>query len=207
MIDSSALTRISSRDLVKILMNNEWDLALSKFFLKLQDTLKSNLVGIVFPASEIYESNVLVIVRRRDLDVISEIVRIAFEIEREFGDRVSINPYIALESEDLVIKTFKETIRDNIDQKAQEEALRVFRERVLKLDYVVDVVIPSSEIYESNVLVIVRRRDLDVISEIVRIAFEIEREFGDRVSINPYIALESEDLVIKTFKETARGGN
>jgi hypothetical protein len=207
MYSSSAKAII--RGFPRVLMNVDWDLAISSFFIKLQSDLKDNLVGIVIPEGEVYESNVLVIVRRRDLDTISRILRIAGEIEDMFGGRVAINPYIALEGEENVIKAFKEASRgdDHVDQEIQRKALEIFREKLEGIDYIVDVVIPEGEVYESNVLVIVRRRDLDTISRILRIAGEIEDMFGGRVAINPYIALEGEENVIKAFKEASRGGS
>jgi hypothetical protein len=207
MYSSSAKAII--RGFPRVLMNVDWDLAISSFFIRLQSDLKDNLVGIVIPEGEVYESNVLVIVRRRDLDTISRILRIAGEIEDMFGGRVAINPYIALEGEENVIKAFKEASRgdDHVDQEIQRKALEIFREKLEGIDYIVDVVIPEGEVYESNVLVIVRRRDLDTISRILRIAGEIEDMFGGRVAINPYIALEGEENVIKAFKEASRGGS
>jgi hypothetical protein len=207
MYSSSAKAII--RGFPKVLMNVDWDLAMSSFFIRLQSDLKDNLVGIVIPEGEVYESNVLVIVRRRDLDTISRILRIAGEIEDMFSGRVAINPYIALEGEENVIKAFKEASRgdDHVDQEIQRKALEIFREKLEGIDYIVDVVIPEGEVYESNVLVIVRRRDLDTISRILRIAGEIEDMFSGRVAINPYIALEGEENVIKAFKEASRGGS
>ncbi len=99
------------RGFPRVLMNVDWDLAISRFFIRLQSDLKDNLVGIVIPEGEVYESNVLVIVKRRDLDTISKILRIAGEIEDMFGGRIVISPYIALEGEENVIKAFKEASR------------------------------------------------------------------------------------------------
>jgi hypothetical protein len=205
----SSSAKAITRGFPRVLMNVDWDLAISSFFIRLQSDLKDNLVGIVIPEGEVYESNVLVIVRKRDLDTISRILRIAGEIEDMFGGRVAINPYIALEGEENVIKAFKEASRgdDHVDQEIQRKALEIFREKLEGIDYIVDVVIPEGEVYESNVLVIVRKRDLDTISRILRIAGEIEDMFGGRVAINPYIALEGEENVIKAFKEASRGGS
>ena len=74
-------------------------------------------------------------------------------------------------------------------------------------DNLVGIVIPEGEVYESNVLVIVRRRDLDTVSRILRIAGEVEDMFGGRIVISPYIALEGEENVIKASKEASRGGS
>ncbi len=107
----SSSAKAIARGFPRVLMNVDWDLAISSFFIRLQSDLKDNLVGIVIPDGEVYESNVLVIVRRRDLDIISRILRIAGEIEDMFGGRIVISPYIALEGEENVIKAFKEASR------------------------------------------------------------------------------------------------
>jgi beta-galactosidase GanA len=85
------------------------------------------------------------------------------------------------------------------------EALREFREEVLKIEGVVDVVIPDEEFHESNVLVVVSRVDLRVMEEIVKVKFSVEERYGDEITINPYIVLEGEEVVSKV-KEASRGG-
>jgi hypothetical protein len=85
------------------------------------------------------------------------------------------------------------------------EALREFREEVLKIEGVVDVVIPDEEFHESNVLVVISRVDLRVIEEIVKVKFSVEERYGDEITINPYIALEGEEVISKV-KEASRGG-
>jgi len=109
MYSSSAKTM--ARGSPRVLMNVDWDLAISSFFIRLQGDLKDNLVGIVIPEGEVYESNVLVIVKKRDLDTVSRILRIAGEVEDMFGGRIIISPYIAHEGEENVIKAFKEASR------------------------------------------------------------------------------------------------
>jgi hypothetical protein len=93
---------------LRIYINDMWGVAISKFYLRLSERL-----GDVFTAllalderSEIYESNVLVIVKDRSFDVVREIVRIKREIEKEYEDKIVISPFIAREDEEDVIKTF-----------------------------------------------------------------------------------------------------
>jgi surfactin synthase thioesterase subunit len=62
------------------------------------------------------------------------------------------------------------------------EALREFREEVLKIEGVVDVVIPDEEFHESNVLVVISRVDLRVIEEIVKAKFSVEERYGDEMT-------------------------
>jgi hypothetical protein len=83
------------------------------------------------------------------------------------------------------------------------EALREFREEVLKIEGVVYVVIPEGEFHESNVLVVIARADLRVMEEIVKAKFSVEERYGDEITINPYIALEGEEVISKV-KEASR---
>jgi hypothetical protein len=94
---------------LRIYINDMWGAAVSKFYLRLSERL-----GDVFTALlafdekyEIYESNILIIVRKKDLETVREIMRIKREIEREYEDKIIISPYIAREDEEDVIKTFQ----------------------------------------------------------------------------------------------------
>ncbi len=57
-------------------------------------------------------------------------------------------------------------------------------------------------LYESNVLVVVRERDEGVVSEVLRAKREVEREFGERVSISPLITTP-DDPIVEAFMEEA----
>ncbi|MEM2472640.1 MAG: hypothetical protein QXQ96_09040, partial [Sulfolobales archaeon] len=136
------------------LINSLWDLAIARFFVSLERRLGENFVGLIdLLGGEVYESNVLVVVRSKDLETVQEVVRVKMDVEREFGDRVLINPYIAGEDERDVIRAFQEAGEDEEDPGLLRRALEMFRERALRLRQVVDVIIPGGEVYESNVLV------------------------------------------------------
>jgi len=94
---------------LRIYINDMWGAAISKFYLRLSEKLGSVFTALLAldEGSEVYESNVLVIVRSKDLETVREILRIKREVEREYGDRVVISPYIAREDEEDVIKTFQ----------------------------------------------------------------------------------------------------
>jgi hypothetical protein len=83
------------------------------------------------------------------------------------------------------------------------KALREFREEVLKIEGVVYVVIPDEEFHESNVLVVISRADLRVMEEIVKAKFSVEERYEGEITINPYIALEGEEVISKV-KEASR---
>ncbi|MEM0439552.1 MAG: hypothetical protein QXP18_05990 [Sulfolobales archaeon] len=181
------------------LINSLWDLAIARFFVSLERRLGENFVGLIdLLGGEVYESNVLVVVRSKDLETVQEVVRVKMDVEREFGDRVLINPYIAGEDERDVIRAFQEAGEDEEDPGLLRRALEMFRERALRLRQVVDVIIPGGEVYESNVLVVVRSKDLETVQEVVRVKMDVEREL-----INPYIAGEDERDVIRAFQEAS----
>jgi ribosome biogenesis GTPase A len=194
----------------RIYINDMWGAAVSKFYLRLSERL-----GGVFTALlalderyEIYESNILIIVRKKDLDTVREIMRIKREIEREYEDKIVISPYIAREDEEDVIKTFQRASQtEDMDPNVLREALKKFSERLRKAGYAIDILIPGYEIYESNILIIVRKKDLDTVREIMRIKREIEREYEDKIVISPYIAREDEEDVIKTFQRASQTSN
>ena len=195
---------------LRIYINDMWGAAISKFYLRLSEKLGSVFTALLAldEGSEVYESNVLVIVRSKDLETVRKILRIKREVEREYGDRVVISPYIAREDEEDVIKTFQRASQaEDTDPGMLREALKTFSERLRGAGYAKDILIPGSEVYESNVLVIVRSKDLETVREILRIKREVEREYGDRVVISPYIAREDEEDVIKTFQRASQAGD
>ncbi len=57
-------------------------------------------------------------------------------------------------------------------------------------------------LYESNVLVVVRERDEGVVSEVLRVKREVERELGERVTISPLITTP-DDPAVEAFLEEA----
>ncbi len=94
---------------LRIYINDVWGVAISKFYLRLSERLGNAFTALLAldEWSEVYESNVLVIVRSKDLETVKEILRIKREVEKEYGDKVVISPYIAREDEENVIKTFQ----------------------------------------------------------------------------------------------------
>ncbi|MDT7895822.1 MAG: hypothetical protein RQ855_06420, partial [Desulfurococcales archaeon] len=65
----------------------------------------------------------------------------------------------------------------------------------------------EEEVYESNVLVIVRSKDPEVVREILRIKRDVEREYGDKIVISPFIAREDEVSIISAFQRAPQAGN
>jgi NifB/MoaA-like Fe-S oxidoreductase len=65
----------------------------------------------------------------------------------------------------------------------------------------------EEEVYESNVLVIVRNKDSETVKEILRIKREVEREYGEKIVISPFIAREDEASIMMHSKKTPRAGN
>ena len=101
-----------------------------------------------------------------------------------------------------MVKSFMiEDDRERLLRKALEE----FRDEVLKIKGVGDVIIPDEEFYESNVLVILSKIDREILERIMKIKFLIEDRYKEEIMISPYIALEGEDIVSK-IEETSRGG-
>jgi ribosome biogenesis GTPase A len=195
---------------LRIYINDMWGAAISKFYLRLSERLGSVFTALLAfdEKYEIYESNILIIVRKKDLETVREIIRIKREIEREYEDKIVISPYIAREDEEDVIKTFQRASQtEDTDPNLLREALKKFSERLREAGYAIDVLIPGYEIYESNILIIVRKKDLETVREIIRIKREIEREYEDKIVISPYIAREDEEDVIKTFQRASQTSN
>ncbi len=57
-------------------------------------------------------------------------------------------------------------------------------------------------VYESNILVVVKDRNEEVVSEVLRAKREVEKELGERVTISPLITTP-DDPAIEAFLEEA----
>jgi hypothetical protein len=64
----------------------------------------------------------------------------------------------------------------------------------------------EQNVYESNVLIVLKEINTEYIKEILRIKREVEKKFEDKAVISPYIATEEEKDVIETFKRNIKGG-
>ncbi len=95
----------------RVYINDEWGIALSKFYSRLSESLGRCFVALIAldEEEEVYESNVLVIVRSKDPEVVREILRIKRDVEREYGDKIVISPFIAREDEVSIISAFQRT--------------------------------------------------------------------------------------------------
>gem|GEM_PF-546661 len=186
----------------RVYINDEWGIALSKFYSRLSESLGRGFVALIAldEEEEVYESNVLVIVRSKDPEVVREILRIKRDVEREYGDKIVISPFIAREDEVSIISAFQRAPQDREDRELLREALNKFSARLREAGYAIEVLIPEEEVYESNVLVIVRSKDPEVVREILRIKRDVEREYGDKIVISPFIAREDEVSIISAFQ-------
>jgi len=193
----------------RVYINDEWGIALSKFYSRLSESLGRGFVALIAldEEEEVYESNVLVIVRSKDPEVVREILRIKRDVEREYGDKIVISPFIAREDEVSIISAFQRTPQDYEDRELLREALNKFSARLREAGYAIEVLIPEEEVYESNVLVIVRSKDPEVVREILRIKRDVEREYGDKIVISPFIAREDEVSIISAFQRTPHTSN
>ncbi|MEM4969682.1 MAG: hypothetical protein QXE01_00345 [Sulfolobales archaeon] len=195
---------------VRVYVNDAWDRAISRFYLKLSESLGKVFAALIAlnEEEEVYESNVLVIVKSKDPEIVKEILRIKREVEKEYGEKIVISPFIAREDEASVIDAFQKTSRDeNMDRELLKIAINTFSARLREAGYALKVLIPEEEVYESNVLVIVKSKDPEIVKEILRIKREVEKEYGEKIVISPFIAREDEASVIDAFQKTSRAGN
>jgi len=138
---------------------------------------------------------------------VREILKIKRDVEREYGDKIVISPFIAREDEVSIISAFQRAPQDHEDRELLREALNKFSARLREAGYAIKVLIPEEEVYESNVLIIVRSKDPEVVREILKIKRDVEREYGDKIVISPFIAREDEVSIISAFQRAPQAGN
>ena len=156
----------------------------------------------------IYESNILIVVKQTDIKTIEKIIKIKSTIEKIYRGKISINPYIAKQGEEIIEKFkniarySKEKTYKNLEVKALEE----FKAELEKLDFISEIIIPKEEIYESNIIVVIDEIDFEKIKKIIQTKLKIENRYGGKISISPYIAKQGEEIV-ESLKKTIRGSS
>jgi len=175
-----------------VLSGSKWASAITEFFERVKEELGDDLLEVVAAPDEeamVYDSNVLVIVRRNSAEVRHTVVRAETEVERIYG--VSISPLIVSKKDVGFINSF---IRSQMaaDVKIGDwiSAVKEFYNKIRKSlgDEVLEVVVAPDEdamIYESNVLVVIRGNFVRAMRAIAEMEAEVERIYG--VSISPLI--------------------
>jgi hypothetical protein len=184
-----------------------WNYLILQYLQELVKKFEDKLIGFVAldeQEQNVYESNVLIVLKEINTEYIKEILRIKREVEKKFEDKAVISPYIATEEEKDVIETFLKSQPEH--EENSKLALENFESEIKKLPFILEVIIPTERIYESNVLIVLKEINTEYIKEILRIKREVEKKFEDKAVISPYIATEEEKDVIETFKRNIKGG-
>ena len=165
-----------------------WRESVLKFTRKLREVFGDRLLRVIAlpsPDDQVYESNVLVVLRKASLDDVSKVVEVAVES----GER--INPLVVDEGDEAVMKFLAAPMKEGWegeDLRFAENLRRAFGDRLLR---VIALPSPDDQVYESNVLVVLRKASLDDVSKVVEVAVES----GER--INPLVVDEGDEAVMK----------
>ena len=156
----------------------EWDSALFEFTKLLRERLGNNLIMIIGldEGESVYDSNTLVVVKEKNDEVIMSIIDVALEVNSKYN--CSINFYVCTNKDKEVIDAFSHS------GKAEdcEDSFNEFKERVLKINGVIDV--RRAEGYDSNVLVVVREKNDDVIMSVIDVALEVNSKYNCSVNFH-----------------------
>jgi len=176
-----------------------WLKLVRKFEEILRERIKDNLVRIIARSSPddlVYESNVLVVVRKADISTIREVSKAAIDAMEATGIE-GISP-MTVEEGDRAEEAFFSKSEREIDPESWLNLVKMFenilRERIK--DDLVRVIARSSPddlVYESNVLVVVRKADLDTIREVSRSAIDAMEITGLK-GISPMTVTEGDTL-------------
>jgi hypothetical protein len=176
------------------LVINEWNLALHEFADKLIRLLRNNLVMIIGldEDSYIYDSNVLVVVKEVNNEVLRAVAEIAIEVNEKYGSAISC--YITTEKDEKTIEIF-----NNAKTSKEEDCDEAFKEfyNLIK-DYIIQIIyLGNKYYYDSNVLIVVK--DLNVRSIIAKAAIEVNEKYDCTISY--YITTEENKVLIDEFKK------
>jgi len=161
-----------------------WVNLVKKFEGILRERIKDNLVRIIARSSPddlVYESNVLVVVKRADLDTIREVSRAALDAMETTGIE-GISP-MTVEEGDRAEEAFFSKSGRKIDPESWVNLVKKFEEILRRriggnLVRIIARSSPDDLVYESNVLVVVKRADLDTIREVSRAALDAMETTG-----------------------------
>jgi len=176
-----------------------WLNLVKKFEEILKERMRDNLVRIIARSSPddlVYESNVLVVVKKADISTIRKVSRAAIDAMEATGIE-GISP-MTVEEGDRAEEAFFSKSGRKIDPESWLNLVKKFeeilRERIK--DNLVRVIARSSPddlVYESNVLVVVRKADLDTIREVSRSAIDA-MEITGLEGISPMTVTEGDTL-------------
>ncbi len=182
---------------VEFSSSREWRRAVMDFASRLEASLGGRLVRVVAlpdPEAEVYQSNVLVVLREVRPGDFELVARLASEV----GER--INPLLASEGEEDVLELFilagkAGSAWSGEDLKFASRLSEALGGRLVRVVALPD---PEAEVYQSNVLVVLREVRPGDFELVARLASEV----GER--INPLLASEGEEDVLELFM--AAGG-
>jgi hypothetical protein len=162
-----------------------WGRALYEFAKTLKDELGEELLMIIGLDENdlIYDSNVLIVVKNKNDEIIRKIAKVTLEVNSKHI--CSINFYVVNEDNKDIIDSF---LNYNLSKRDCQVSIKEFKEKVMKLQEVIDV--KEIDGYDSNVLVIVKNKSDELIRKIARIALEVNSKYD--CPVNFYISTKYE---------------
>jgi len=171
---------------VELRADEDWMRLIRMFEGIISSRLKNRLVRIIARSSPndlIYESNVVVVVDKADIEVIREVGKAALEAMEKTGVE-GLNPITISEGDKVVEDMFRSKVREEIV--GADDWMRLIRmfEGIIssrlknRLVRIIARSSPNDLIYESNVVVVVDKADIEVIREVGKAALEAMEKTG-----------------------------
>jgi len=96
-----------------ILSDTMWHNMIIDLYVELRSSLKENFLALLSAPHEdfsVFDSNVLIVVKKREPEIVSKILEIVDRINEKYGDKISISPLITTENDSLT-RIFMRTIQ------------------------------------------------------------------------------------------------
>ncbi len=192
--------------IVDLKADRRWIELIERFKADLLERFGDSLLKIVAlysPNDRIYESNVLVVVKKGDQETVERVIEAAIEAERSMGLEGVISPLVVDPEERRIIEGFEgfeveqEISREEWVSLVRDLCIRLRGSTLLKI---VALYSPNDRVYESNVLVVVKKGDQETVERVIEAAIEAERSMGLEGVISPLVVGPEERRIIEGFE-------
>ncbi len=162
------------------------------------------IVALYSPNDRVYDSNVLVVVRKDGQEAVEAVIEAAIEAERSMGLEGIISPLVVSPEERRIIEGFEGFEAER--EISREEWVSLVRDLCLRLVNkvqflkIVALYSPNDRVYDSNVLVVVRKDGQEAVEAVIEAAIEAERSMGLEGIISPLVVSPEERRIIEGFE-------
>jgi hypothetical protein len=181
----------------KLDLRKEWDRAIYELTSKFITNLKENFISIIALDENyyIYDSNVLIVVKKIDNNIREQIAKIVLDINDKYNCTISY--YIAEEKDKDLIELFSKSEKEAMND--CQPAFEELKEKAKTLPITKMIFLGDYYIYDSNTLIVVKEINDYIREQIAKIVLDINDKYNCTISY--YIVEETNIRLINEFEK------